>query len=66
MCAVSVIHDYMRERVPVERWTPSAFDLFQEVLGKLGELDVALSDPDCEDPQKAQYLDQIRERLAKP
>jgi hypothetical protein len=63
MCAVSVIHDYMSQRVPVERWTPAEYQLLQDILTQVKKLDEALGEKDCEDSSKAQYLQDIRARL---
>ena len=63
MCVVSMIYDYVREYVPVTQWTPDTFALLEEVLRKLNKLDAKLGQPDCEDPNKAQYLQEVRTYL---
>jgi len=65
MCAVSVIHDYMRTNTTPETWTRPAFNEFQEVIRRLDDLDKKLGQPDCHDPQKAAWMEEVEHRLQK-
>ena len=64
MCAVSAMHDYFREHVPMRDWTPALYRSYQEVIAQVGKLDRAFSQPDCEDPGKAAWMKAVEERLA--
>ncbi len=64
MCAVSAMHDYFRTNVPLEGWTRPVFNEYQEVIRRLEQLDAKLSQPDCEDPEKAAWMKAVEERLA--
>jgi tetrahydromethanopterin S-methyltransferase subunit G len=64
MCIQSVVMDYMKRRVPLDRWTPPAYQDFQELLRRIDKLDRDLGEPDCVDPVKAAYIKQIENRLA--
>jgi len=64
MCMVSMIHDYARERVPMDVWTPASFEQFKQILDKLAALDAKLSQPECEDPAKAAWMREVEARLA--
>ncbi len=63
MCAVSVIHDYMRVNVPPEQWTRPLFSEYQEIIRRIEQLDTKLSQPDCPDPAKAAWMRDVEERL---
>lgn len=65
MCSVSVIQDYMRERVEPYQWTRPVWNDYQEVLRRLEALDAKLGQPHCEDPAKAAWMREIEARLAK-
>lgn len=66
MCAVSRVVDYMATRIPVADWKRPEYDLLMEILDKLNKLDERLGQPDCLDPEKAKYLQQIRDSLTSP
>ena len=63
MCAVSVIIGYMQDNVPPDRWRSDDFRLLEDILAKVKRLDDALGQPDCTDPEKAKYLENIRRIL---
>jgi hypothetical protein len=63
MCAVSVVLDYGRENIPPYQWTRPAFDEFKEVIRRLEALDEKLDQPDCEDPEKAKWMEEVERRL---
>lgn len=65
MCSVSMIQDYMRERVAPQDWTRPVWIEYQEVLRRLEALDAKLGQPHCEDPAKAAWMREIEERLVK-
>lgn len=64
MCAVSAMYDYGRTMIPLQDWTRPAFNEFQEILKRIEALDKKLGQPDCEDPTKAAWMQQVEERLA--
>lgn len=53
----------MRTSVPVQSWTRLAFDEYQEIIRRLTELDTKLAQPDCVDPAKAAWMDEVEARL---
>jgi hypothetical protein len=76
MCAVSMIsehyYDWETARKPFVwpptlpprlPWTPEAFADLKEILRRLDELDKKLGLEHCEDPKKAEWMQQIEERL---
>ena len=63
MCVVSVTHDYMRTHIPLQQWTRPMFSEYQEIIRRLTELDKKLNQPDCEDPAKAAWMQEVEERL---
>jgi hypothetical protein len=65
MCSVSVIQDYMRQRVAPMDWTRPVWTEYQEVLRRLEALDAKLGQPHCEDPAKAAWMAAVEERLKK-
>ena len=64
MCAVSVIMGYMQDNVPPERWRGDDFLLLEDILERVKRLDALLGEPDCIDPEKAKYLENVRRILA--
>ena len=64
MCAVSAMHDYMRENVLEAQWTRPMFSEYQDIIRRLERLDENLKQPDCSDPQKAKWMERIEKRLA--
>jgi hypothetical protein len=64
MCCVSVVSDYMREKVPAQQWTQQSFGEYQEILRRLGDLDRALNQPHCEDPAKLAWMRDVERRLS--
>lgn len=65
MCAVSATMDYMRQHIPIAQWDRPMFNEYQEILNRLAALDAKLGQPDCEDPAKAEWMQQVEERLAR-
>ena len=65
MCAVSMVSDYGRDRVPREQWTRDSFDDFHEILRRLAKLDEKLNQPDCYDPTKSAWMEEVEQRLRK-
>lgn len=62
MCVISVVHDFTAKWIPVETWTPNMLSEYEEILRRLEEIDKKLNLPEC-NPDKARFLEQIRERL---
>jgi hypothetical protein len=65
MCVVSMVHDYMRENVQPQSWTYESFNEFKKLLELLDRLDNLLGQPDCVDPEKTKYMEEIEARLKK-
>ena len=65
MCAMSVVMDYGRMRIPPNQWTPESFGDFKEILRRLDALDQKLGQPECHDPAKAAWMREVEERLEK-
>ena len=63
MCAVSVMYDW-GQTVPMQTWTPPAFEQFKEILRRLEALDKKLAQPDCDDPAKAAWMHEVEKRLS--
>lgn len=63
MCVVSAIFDYGRQRIPMDQWTPDAFDQFKKVVKAAERFDEAAGQPDCEDLAKAAWMREVERRL---
>ena len=63
MCAVSAIHDYMRTNTTPEDWSRPVFNEFHEIIQRLDDLDKKLGQPDCHDPDKALWMEEVESRL---
>ena len=62
MCMVSAVTGY-GQTIPYERWDNRSFDLLREILEKVEELDKRLDQPDCEDPAKSAWMEEVERRL---
>ena len=65
VCAVSGLHDYFRQNVPLDNWTRPVFNEYQEIIRRLDKLDAHFAQPACEEPAKAMWLKDVEARLAK-
>jgi hypothetical protein len=63
MCVMSVVHDYMREQVPIDNWTRPTWEDFKKLKEQVEDLDRKLGEPDCTDPEKEKYMAQVEARL---
>lgn len=63
MCVVSMINDYGRERIQPWKWTPKNWVDYQELVKKAEEVDKALEQPDCDDPQKLVWTQDIQKQI---
>lgn len=63
MCTVSMIYDYGRQRIPVDYWTPTTWPWFKQLVKEAEVFDVKTGQPDCVDPAKEEWANQIEERL---
>lgn len=63
MCAMSMMLGYMVDRVPVEQWDRKSYNLFDDIIQKVNELDVLLGQADCVDPIKQDYVDRVKKAL---
>lgn len=65
MCMMSMIIDYGR-KVPSDAWDQGSWDRFtQVILPEVEKLDEELGEPDCVDPGKAEWMEQMEERMQK-
>lgn len=64
MCVVSNVYDLGKE-VPSEYWTTDRLNSFRKVVQIARTVDEEENTPDCEDPTKAEWLEEVEERLAK-
>ena len=46
-------------------WSPESFNLLQEIMEKMKQLDDKLGLANCEDPKKAEWMKSIEARLKK-
>ena len=63
MCAVSMMHDYFRQNVTPEAWDPYKFRRYKDLIKLMEELDKLFNQPDCADPEKAEWLKDLEDRL---
>lgn len=63
MCAISVMYDQLKDNVPLGQWDRASWETCKKVLEEVGQLDVLLDQPDCEDSDKAKYAEQVEEKL---
>jgi hypothetical protein len=63
MCTVSAIMDYGQYRIPLQQWTPDSWADFKEIIRRLDALDKKLDQPDCVDPAKQRWMQEVEERL---
>jgi hypothetical protein len=74
MCVVSMVHDYAKQNWPINdiHWPPLEFDENRKKYHKLidmikraEELDRIMKEPDCVDPEKEKYIQELEARLLK-
>lgn len=79
MCVTSMIYDYGQRNPPWQQITPwpgiypgsplpdqqarEAMQKFLDLIQNAKEYDRAAKQPDCEDPKKAEFMQQILDRL---
>ena len=65
MCVTSYVHDYMKQHVPVNspNWNWDSYNLLMQIMKKLDDLDSRLKQENCVDPEKAKYVEQVRQHL---
>lgn len=63
MCVYSAIADYGKT-IPLEQWTPPAWDQFKRVLEEAEDFDVQADQPDCESEEKTAWMKEVEDRLA--
>lgn len=63
---VSMVHDYAKNKIDWDKWTqnPSAVDDLKKIIKMLEKIDRKLGEPDCVDPEKAKFMDEL-EKLIK-
>lgn len=64
MCAVSMVLDYS-QRTPLEDYNLDSYRRLMEMVEAAKQFDKVNKEPDCEDPQKVEFLKQIIDRLEK-
>jgi hypothetical protein len=63
MCTVSVITDYGRS-IPLDQWTPVRLEEFKRLVERAKAFDAIANQPDCEDPEKAKWLEVVETSVA--
>lgn len=68
MCMVSMVISDFQTTMPPKKWlqfpeAPSAFEDLQKIIKLLEKIDKKLGQPDCIDPEKQKYLDEIQKAL---
>lgn len=63
MCVYSAISDYGRT-IPLEQWTPPAWQKFKLVLEGAEDFDVEADQPECESEEKTAWMKAVEERIA--
>lgn len=63
MCTYSVIADYGRNRYPLDYWNQQNWPYFKDLLNQAEKTDKATGQPDCEDPAKTAWINQVEDRL---
>ncbi len=61
MCTVSAIYDYGRG---IDNWNRESLEEFKQLLEAAKKFDIVSKQPDCEDPEKAKWLE-LAERQVK-
>jgi len=64
MCAVSAISDYGRS-LPENFWTQESLSEFKRLLREAKIFDEKTNQPDCEDPEKARFVEIVEEKVNK-
>lgn len=62
MCVVSVVTDHYR-RYPNDWWDPTKWDDYLDLKRKAEEYDRITNQPDCEDPKKQRFEQEVLKRL---
>ncbi|UTC28596.1 hypothetical protein MARCHEWKA_00830 [Brevundimonas phage vB_BpoS-Marchewka] len=63
MCIISMIHDY-GSKLPQDTWkNPGALPTFDDIIKKASEFDRLAKQPECFDPEKLKFLEEVRDKL---
>lgn len=62
MCVMSMIFDY-HQKLPLDYWNLERYTLFKDLLEEVKQYDEKTGQKDCVDPEKAELLERIEERL---
>lgn len=60
---MSVIYEYGRDRVAPMDWDRSKLAVFEELLTQAAIYDSISGQPDCVDPAKSSWLEEVRNRV---
>jgi hypothetical protein len=63
MCVVSMVLEYAKTNFPVPDYNWQTFNMLQDIVRRLELLDARMDQPECKDPVKAQYLDEVKAHL---
>lgn len=58
MCALSMVYDY-GNRFPIDYWNADTAAAMKRLIDEAKRFDETTGQPDCEDPSKAEFLEQI-------
>lgn len=62
MCAVSMVYDYGRDRIL--DWNRPGIIQFKKLVEEAKKFDEVTNQPDCEDPEKAKFMEELDRKLA--
>ena len=62
MCTVSAIYDYGRNMDP-NRWDKELYEEFKKLLEAAKQFDEKTGQPDCEDPEKAKWIQIVEQKV---
>lgn len=65
MCAVSQIHMWAKQNIPLDQWSRITFTEYQDIIRRIQELDDKLNQKECVDPSKAAWMKDVEKRLSK-
>lgn len=63
MCMMSVLTGYGQTQVPGASWTPETWRQFRVVAENVDALDAALGEPECIDPGKDAWMQEMETRM---
>lgn len=62
MCAVSALYNYYAT-YPMDWWNALKLEEFQKLIRIAKQMDEAVGEKDCEDPEKAKLIERVEKQL---